>query len=140
MKGFPKSIFFLLILCLSGCSYDIDEIYYREIPPPDHQITFRLDKYDDVNVIYLTGPETFRFEVGITPGKIEQVQMLLDGEVLLTSQGGKITYPFDDDLIKSGVYELTIQFVATPGTGSLAENTGFEKVTRSRKWTIQIDV
>lgn len=140
MNGFSGSFFPLVLLFLTGCAYDTEEIYYKEIPPPDHQITFTLEKYDNVNVIYLTGPETFSFEVGITPGRIEQVQMLLDGEVLLTSQGGKINYPFDDDLIKAGTYELTIQFVATPGTGSLAESTGFEKVTMSRKWTVHIDV
>lgn len=140
MKGSLRSFSALVLLLLAGCAYETEEIYYKEILPSDHQITFRFDKYDDAHTIHLSGPETFTFEVGITPGKIDQVQLLLDGEVLITTLGGKISYPFDDDLLKSGVYELTIKFVATPGTGSLAERTGAEKLTMSRMWTLQIDV
>ena len=134
------SIVTLLLLFLPACSYETDEIYFKEIPPPQHEITFTLDKYNEDDVIYLSRPETFSFEIGITPGKIERVQLMLNDEVLLTTLGGKISYPFDDDLIKPGVYEMTIEVIALPGTGSLAEETGFEKLHLSRSWTVQIDI
>lgn len=140
MKDPGKYLSALVLTFISGCAYEIEELYYKEIPPPEHQITFKLNKYDDADTIFLSGAETFTYEVGITPGKIEQVQMLLDDQVLLTSQGGKINYPFQGNLLKDGIYQLTIRFVASPGTGSLAESTGNEKLNASRTWMLKIDV
>lgn len=130
----------IAFLIITGCAYDTDEIYFKEIPPLDNEISFILDNYDDADTIVLKGPETLTYEVTITPGEIEKVELILNDVVLLTTKGGKISFPFPNHLLNNGVYNLTIQFSARKGLGSLAENRGGERIHSSRKWVLIIEV
>lgn len=139
LKGLLRYVATMLLVAC-GCAYENEEIYYKEIIQPEHEITFILEKYDNADTIYLSAPETFTYEVGINPGEIERVQLLLGDRVLLTSRGGRISYPFSGDVLQEGIHDLTIRFVATTGSGSLAENTGVEKLNVARTWMLKIDL
>ena len=138
MKKPSKILFTSLILLMTGCAFETDEIYRKEITPVEPTIVFTLDKYDGTETIVLTGPETFTFEVNISPGEIEKVEVLLDEQVILTTLGGNIHFPFPTHLLKTGTYDFTIQFVATGARGSLAEGRGMEKIYMSRTWMLKI--
>lgn len=138
MKKPLKVLFTSLLLLMAACVFETDEIYLREITPVEPTIIFTLDKYDDTETILLTGPETFNFKINISPGAIEKIEVMLDERVILTTLGGNISFPFPTHLLKTGTYDFTVRFVATGGTGSLAERRGMEKIYMSRTWILEI--
>ena len=140
MKAFARRVVHITLFLSSACAYENDETYFKDIPLVEHDITFTLSKYDQADTIFLSGPERFSFQVGINPGKIERVVISIDGEEQLVTQGGSISYPFDEELMTEGVFQMTVELTAAPGTGSLAEMTGSERIVVRRNWLIKVEV
>lgn len=135
-----RSSYLIVVLILLGCTYEPDEVFSQEIAEPEHRITFSLTEHDEKDTIYLFGPASFTFNLGINPGKIEVVNVDLDEYRILTSPRASNSFSIDNHLLKTGTYELKIQFTSNSGSGSLLDAVGGEKVQVWRKWILKIDV
>ena len=114
MKYLPA----LLPLLMVACTYEPEEIYFKEVPQPEHAATFSLNSYNDSDTIVLYGPADFSFHVDITPGRVQQVEVLLGDNLIMNSGSKANKFSIDGYRLVTGIYELKIQFISNSGSGS----------------------
>lgn len=130
----------LILVFLAACTYEPEEIYFKEIIQPTYNVTISLNGYDDGDTIVLYGPASFDYHVSTTPGQIETVQVLFRGRQVLSAAGAKGTFAIQGDLLHTGTAELRIQFLSKSESGSYADKFGAEKFQAWRSWIIYTDV
>ncbi len=133
------SILFLALALLTGCTFTPEDVYFKELDKEPGLASVNLNETSE-EVISIYQPTTFTYEVFITKGLISEVQVLLNNEVISTSQSTSGTITLDWIDLETGTQELKIQFLATSGTGSLADKLGSEYLQVWRTWTLNIDV
>lgn len=130
----------IVFFALSSCTYSPEEEFFKNIVQPDPQATISLNTFNNADTIYLYDAATFSFNVGVDQGEIEKVEVLLDEEPLQTYSSSSGTFNINYQSLRTGNFELKVQFTATTGSGSLAEVSGGEKLLVWRTWTLSIDV
>lgn len=133
------TILFLVLTLFTGCTFTPEDVYFKELDQEPGLATINLNETSE-EVISIYQPTTFTYEVFITKGLISEVQVLLNNEVISTSQSTSGTITLDWIDLKTGTQELKIQFLTTSGTGSLADKLGSEYLQVWRTWTLNIDV
>lgn len=123
-----------------SCTFTPNEEYVNPIEPHGlGQVSITLNEYDDRDTIYLWGPADFFYDIEIDSGRIKSLKVVFAGlDYPQTSVKGK--FGIEGSLLKTGTYELRIEFIATPGTGSLADKVGAEDYQVYRTWILKIDV
>lgn len=133
------TILFLALTLITGCTFTPEDVYFKELDQEPGIASINLNE-TSADVIAIYQPTTFTYEVFITKGLISEVQVLLNNEVISTSQSTSGTITLDWIDLKTGTQELKIQFLTTSGTGSLADKLGGEYLQVWRTWTLNIDV
>jgi hypothetical protein len=134
---------YTLLYCLfllTACTYEPEEIFFKEILKPDHEAILSLNDYDDADTIILFGPADFSFRAGIVPGIIQSVEVRLNNTMLVAPGSHTNMFSIRDDNLKTGIYALEITFISSNGSGSLADVAGGELIKVSRTWIVTIDV
>jgi hypothetical protein len=129
-----------LVLVVFACTYAPEEEYFRDVPQTDPVVSLSLNSYDNADTIYLWSYTNFSYRLDAGKGKLERVEMLIDDAVIRTATTPQGEFIMDYyNWFQTGTYELKLQFVASSGTGSLAEKVGAEKIQVWRKWVLVID-
>lgn len=125
---------------ISGCMYVPDEEVFTDIALPDPVATIALSNYNDGDTIVLYTAADFSFNVGINKGNIKQVSVLLSGKTLYDGSGPGGLFHIRDENLKTGLFELKIEFISSAGSGSLLDKLGGEVFSVWRQWIVKIDV
>jgi hypothetical protein len=129
-----------LVLVVFACTYAPEEEYFKDVPQTDPVVSLSLNSYDNADTIYLWSHTNFSYNLDPGKGKLERVEILIDDAVIRTATTPQGDFIMDYyNWFKTGTYELKLQFVASSGTGSLAEKVGAEKIQVWRKWVLVID-
>jgi hypothetical protein len=124
---------------LNACTFQPEEEYFEKIEQGTAQYAVFLNEYSEVDTIRIYGYTQFTYSMSLSQGEFQKAEVLLDGDMI--HSGGSIGYfAIDYRYLTTGYYELKLQFEATSGTGSMADNEGVEKVEVWRKWVLEIYV
>jgi hypothetical protein len=140
MKNAWLKIAPIVTLAFFSCTYDPDQEYFKEIDQTPPTGIILLDQYNEKDTIFLYQPSNFEFKVAVSRGEVKEVEVLLNDLQLLSNLGSAGSFSISSNNLKTGTYELKIQFISNSGTGSLADKAGAESYQVWRKWIIKIDV
>ena len=129
----------LLVIMFVSCTYTPEEKYFAEIQQILPQASITLNTYNEKDTIYLYEATNFQFTIS-TSVSIKTSTIMMGSKSLFTTSAASGTFFIAYENLKTGTYELKIQFTSTSGTGSLADKKGIETVEVWRKWVLVIDV
>jgi hypothetical protein len=125
---------------VTSCTFSPDEKFFNDLKVTTPSYSISLNGYNNLDTIRIYSNKQFEYNIVASTGKIEKVNILIDNKVVTTlnTSVGKfeLFYPY----LKTGTFELKVEFQSPSGTGSLAERVGAEKYVEWRKWTLVIDV
>ena len=124
----------------NSCTYQPEEEYFKNIEQGTARYSVMLNEYSAVDTIRIYGYTQFTFNLGISQGKLQKVEVTLNGNVIHSSGQPGGSFAIHQHYLRTGYHELKLQFVATSGTGSIADNEGLEQVQVWRKWVLEIYV
>jgi hypothetical protein len=134
-------LFVSIILALFGCTYfPEEEKFFVEVSKKLPEFTISLNDYDNNDTIFVFQPSVFKFNLTVKDVVLKKVDVLLGSNVIATTTTPSGTFSIANGNLKTGIFELRIQFTSNSGTGSLADKTGQEELTIWRKWVVNIDV
>ncbi len=136
LRRSPRAVFLLVIAF--GCTYEPEETFFEEIERDNAEYAVLLNEYSSMDTITIHASTTFNYNLHLSQGSLESLSVLLDGQIIHNSNWPKGRFVIDGPLLKTGTYELKVQFVATSGTGSMADREGLEKVQVWRDWVLVI--
>lgn len=139
VKKFLSYASLMTLVALSGCFYAPDEEVFTDVEKPNPVGMISLSDYDDGDTIVLFTAADFYFNVGTTQGKIKEVSVVLSGSELYEGEGPSGTFSIRDNNLKTGIYDLQIEFISSSETGSLLDKLGGELFKVWRKWVVKID-
>jgi hypothetical protein len=134
--------FLSILLGLIACTYKPEEEFYNDIPKTEPEVSISLNSYSASDTIYLWNDASFTYSLQQGAGNLERVEVLLGDNVVYShygSRNGLFTLN-RYNYLRTGTFTLKVQFVASSGTGSLADQVGAEKIEVWRTWTVVVDV
>lgn len=129
----------LLGIMFLSCTYEPEEKYFAEIQQVLPQASISLNSHNEKDTIYLYEATNFQFTIS-TSVPIKASTVLMGPKQLFTTYADTGNFFIAYENLRTGTYELKIQFTSTSGTGSLADKKGIETVEVWRKWVLVIDV
>jgi hypothetical protein len=133
----------MLFVLLAGCTYapDADQVFFKNIPINENpEVKISLKDYDNESTINIYGPSTFVYDYESDFGRLEQIQIILNGNVLETSSTSSGSFSVNGNYLVNGTYELKLIVQATSNTGSIADRLNLEKFVVWRTWQLNIDI
>ncbi len=140
----PKNFRYYLILLLvtifiGSCTYKSDDYYSPPTNPnpdsPDLQIV-TLNLEEDTIVLYWDKDVVFNFKTGNQ--KILQVKFILDGNEYYTKDNNSGSFRFTHRILSLGIHYLSVEVYTETGSGSLAEELGYEQFVFSKEWVVEV--
>jgi hypothetical protein len=128
---------------LAGCTYapDPDQVFFKNIPINENpEVKISLKDYDNESTINIYGPTTFIYDYESNFGILEQLQISINDNILLTSANSSGTFTVNGNLLVNGSYQLKILVQATSNTGSIADMLNLEKFVVWKTWKLNIDI
>lgn len=131
----------LIALLAAACTYLPDEEYFNTIPQSDPVTSISLENYNEQDTIFVYNITNLNFNVGTDKGVIKEVQVLVDNKLLTRTNSLSDDFQINENnYLKTGVYELKINFISSTGSGSYADKRDAEKITVWRTWTLVVEV
>lgn len=129
-------------LLLTGCVYEPKDIYVNPVDEPDIQVALSLNSYDDHDTIYVFDETIFNYDAVHSSGLLKSVKVLFDNREIHSSTEASGEFGLNDAIygFNTGVHELTVEFITTTGSGSLADKFGAEQVNVWRTWKVVVDI
>lgn len=129
------SIFFFILLILSGCEYNLNEENFVEIEPPTDLRYFDLDLVPSGDTIKIFDKTNLNFSFN-TDGLdvLATVVTLQDKRWEFYSNKGYITLNPQQNIYSQDT--LTLSIYLKSGTGSIAEYSGLEGYFLEKKWLV----
>ncbi|MGC4023182.1 MAG: hypothetical protein QM734_15185 [Cyclobacteriaceae bacterium] len=125
----------------AACTYSPNEKYVSPIKQKLPNATITLNNYNSQDTIYIYQAADFQFNISAANITITEVDVFLSGvTVFSTSSATGGTFSISGNNLKTGTYELKVQFKSNSGSGSLADVSGAEQVQVWKSWTLKIDV
>lgn len=133
-------IWVAVVSILWTCTLEPEDVYFNEIKEPNPKGFISLNESDLQDTIYLYRDATFTYDLSIDQGEVQQVRIRYGNEDLFwgSSTSGKFT--LQGSALKTGTFQLTIEFIAKTNSGSLADVVGAEKFRLWREWVVIVDV
>lgn len=130
-----------LVLVAASCTYTLpDEKYFVDIKQTLPNATISLNNFDNKDTIFLYQSANFQYNIVLANSFFIEAGVFLGSTKLSTSTSSKGTFSIDGANLKTGTFQLKIQFTSTSGTGSLADKSGAELAQIWRSWVLIIDV
>lgn len=130
----------LLLFLVFACTYKPEDEYFQKLELGNPRYSIELADFSNGDTIKLNTNSRFDYTISATQGQIEQVEVLIDDRVIHNSNSAIGQFSISHSLLKTGIYELKLQFTASSGTGSIADREGVEKVKVWGTWILEIDV
>jgi hypothetical protein len=128
-------IVFLAIL--TSCEYKLKEEYYKDIEVPVPRSTINLNELKDSLCIYDLTDIKYVFQ---EKGQIlKNLNIYLDNTFLYSGQDTIAKFSIDPSKFQTGSHQLIIKYTTSSGSGSLADVSGAEGFSLSKKYVIYID-
>jgi hypothetical protein len=127
---------------LSGCVFESDDEYFKELAKPDpNQVnatlkTVDLADYNPGDTIDIFGTTSFNFSGNY--GAIEKATVFLGGNLITSGSTDSFTIDFSD--LSNGIFVLKLDLITKTGSGSLADAVGAEKFIMTMKWIVRVDL
>ncbi|MBZ0241696.1 MAG: hypothetical protein K8F24_00650, partial [Bacteroidales bacterium] len=140
----PKNYRYCLILLLvtiyiGSCTYKSDEYYSPPTNPnpdsPDLQIV-SLNLDEDTVFIYWDKDVVFDFKTDNQ--KVHGVRFILDGDEYYTKDNNSGSFSFTYLMMSHGINSLVVEVYTETGSGSLADELGYEQFMFSREWVVEV--
>ncbi|MDF1549031.1 MAG: hypothetical protein P1P88_14500, partial [Bacteroidales bacterium] len=129
----------MLSCLLYSCVYEPKDFYYLDVtdnPAPPEIQTINLNSYNDTIYIYFDHT-TFTFQS--SNQEIKAARFLINGEEYKDVQAIENTFTLQYLYLDDGVYELTVELFTGSGTGSLADQLGYEGFLLSNSWKLIVN-
>lgn len=126
----------MLSCLLYSCVYEPKDFYYLDVtdnPAPPEIQTINLNSYNDTIYIYFN-KTTFTFQS--SNQEVKAARFLINGEEYENVQAIENTFTLQYLYLDDGVYELTVELFTGSGTGSLADQLGYEGFLLSKSWKL----
>lgn len=138
MRTFYQTIsFFGLIFLLPSCLYDTNQLSEVDIaqPQPGHMLTLTLSEDKDSLIIF--GETAFRYDVNTFGLDFTAIEVNFKGQsYLLDKSSGALSITPDWDNTTDWL-DLTINFYASTGTGSIADLLKAENYVGTKTWKVK---
>jgi hypothetical protein len=143
-RHFSQLLFAAPLLLLTGCIYEPDGENPVLIEKPNLEFA-HINLNAATDTIFMHQSTFFSFVVGGIEGTPESFTVYVDDKPYKSG-------PFDtgdsmgnfvvdaSEIGPSGYHKLRVEFVASSGTGSLADQASLEKVVVQGEWTIELDI
>lgn len=134
---------FLIGIVTGGCTFapEATKPLTQVSPDPPATVNITLNDISE-DTIRLSGPVNFSYSIQTSGTTIRESEVIFAGVTLVKSLTIESTGTFSisGSTLRSGTFELKIQFVSNSGTGSLADQAGAENIQVWRKWIVIIDI
>jgi len=139
-KNFRNYLILLVAtLFIGSCTYESDDYYSPPVNPnpdsPDLQIV-TLNLEEDTVFIYWDKEVVFDFTTD--NHKIHGVKFILDGEEYYTKYNNSGRFKFTHLLLSHGIHRLVVEVYTETGSGSLADELGYEQFVFSKEWVVEV--
>jgi len=136
---FKQQIVLLLVLLISSCQYDTDEIYtnnidINKIPPPDLTIQLNLDS----DTVYICGESWVKLTFQLTNKKLYGVEFFINDKPFQNViKSGENGYTVEMGIYNYEIAKVKVLFYISTGSGSIADKLNAEAfVLQSKEWTL----
>lgn len=129
---------FVVFTILHGCTYKMDEEYFRNISPPVENYPFELTLDVEGDTILIVYPTNLFLELKTDSLKVLEMNVYINDSLIAN---GSIEYKYlriEPTKYEPGFYTLSAQFITTTGTGSIADNLHAEVYVVERTWVLAI--
>lgn len=130
--------FFFVTICLS-CVFAPEEVYFKEVEQTDPTSVVSLTGYSG-DTIHIYSSTRFKYEISTINGILKVVEIRVDDQIIERGSKASGEFVLSPPSLRTGVYELRIQFLSSSGSGSLADVTGLEDYETWRRWVLVVDV
>ncbi len=139
-KNFRYYLILLLVtLFIGSCSYESDDYYSPPVnlnpKSPDIQIV-TLNLAADSVFIYWDKEVVFDFKTD--DQKIHGVKFILDGKEYYTTYNNSGVFSFTYFMLSHGIHRLVVEVYTETGSGSLADELGYEQFVFSKEWVVEV--
>ncbi len=138
MRTFYQAVFvFGLILLLPSCIYETNQLTEVDIaqPQPGHMLTFTLSEDEDSLIIF--GETTLRYDVNTFGLDFTAIEVNFKGQSYLLDKSSGVLWITPDWENTTDWLDLTINFYASTGTGSIADKFKAENYMGTKTWKVK---
>lgn len=130
--------FLILFLLLSGCEYPLSGDNFVDIKQPDATHNFNLSLYSETDTIRIYSTSIINYTINTNGLQLLGAQFSLNGKSWNVSDAAG-SFSIRPEDFEPGVYTLSLSIASHSGTGSIADQSGLEGYTATRKWIFLID-
>lgn len=140
-KNFCFYLFFLMVTIFVGsCAYESDDYYSppvnpNPVPPNLQIVTLNLD----ADTVFIYWDEDVVFEFKTDNQQIHGVKFILDGEEYYSKYNNSGSFSFTYLLLSHGIHQLVLEVYTETGSGSLADELGYEQFIFSKEWVVDVN-
>jgi len=141
-KIFKAGVYLFLLMALfnQSCEYNSTETFNnkvnKDVPPPGIEV---VDLNIEQDTLYVYTSKTVRYKFRSSNQKIAVCRVFLNDEKKQATRSNSGEFKIDYLTLEEGTYELTIKVFTEAGTGSIADELGFEGYVFSKSWVVIVD-
>lgn len=140
-KNYHYYLIFLVVTFFVGsCTYESDDYYSPPVNPnpvsPDLQI---VSLHLDADTVYIYWDEDVEFEFKTDNQQINGVKFILDGKEYYRKYNNSGSFSFTYLFLSNGIHRLVLEVYTETGSGSLADELGYEQFVFSKEWVIEVN-
>lgn len=139
IKLINKSLLLICpILLFIGCKKELEGDNFIEVQPPAKQIQLNLDLIPQSDTIHIMEETTFTYTIDIKDLEYRGGNFRLGNQTYgINLDGGEFT--IDPSRLEYGYDSLILEIQTNSGSGSIADQTGFEVYDIAKSWIVYID-
>jgi len=131
-------IIFLGLLVLNSCEYPLEEVNFIERTPPSDFAYFDISLSDQSDTIIIFKDSEIRYSID-TKGKNFITGNFTIGDIKWTIRNPQGSIFINPNYFPFGFNKLSLEFIVSSGTQSIAESLGLEGYQGQLEWTLFIE-
>jgi hypothetical protein len=131
-------LFFNIALILWGCKYQLDKESFTEVTPPSGTRDFDINLIPENDTINIFSPTEIVYNLNTFELEIHYAEFILESDTfkIFNNTGSIYVDPLD---YIPGYHTLSLKLYTNSGSGSVADQMGFEGYYVEKNWVVTTD-